>query len=506
MNNQIIKETIFQDIKLKLQASFFMLLDNSIILKDNLSWQLPYEKPSNFKNIEDTVIKITNDLKDILEKPIDSRDSYISHLSKIKTEIINIAESLYCYYAYNNQLKKIIDNYEHIIYIQEEKIANIDINAFFKDCMDFVSKDNNPFDESTNISTLMSCFPIKMTKEKYQEYVKKSLDSLFIDASQNFIDEILRSFKLKISPTNMPEYGKYFLEIKDKLETIAKLDLENLKLDELEELYNTLDDNFEIIAEIEDYLSILLECVNYQICIITFTDDIDYIIDNNLIYKDIFYTSKNILSEELENDLKERLKDLLNNTCEEIIDEIIPIEKNKNSLLKNINVEDLDFKEILEVDNIINNLYYKTITDLVFPIDLVNEKENTKLEKNLIDNKIGEFLSFLQTSISQLPISRQKLIKQFFLENIPSGFSKDEFYKYIVYIFDTTKDFYKRAIILENVGNIFLNLGFIEPPIDDHDNCCEKHHHSHDHEDCCCDEVHHNHEHNDCCCEKHHHH
>lgn len=450
-NKRIIKEIALEDIKLKIQASFFMLLSNVKMLKDKGCWNISYEKNKDIKIIEDKIFKCVSELDRFLQNNSNERDKQITDFIKLKNDFIIISESIYAYFYYNHYLKKIITNQLKLVAAKDNADKNINNNIVFNACLEFISESDI---KKEKIPAVMSILPLKITREKYNDYIKDSLMIMTKNGNKNFVNCLIKNLKLKFLPNQVSNYGLYYPEIKDKLNAIDNMDIEELNYEQLFESYELLADNLEVFSELEDYLSTIYESINYIIYILTFSHDIDFIFEDNLIYKDIFYSCKNMLKDVLEQELKSNLDNLISDTCERLVDLIIDIEKSISQMLDKVKTNSLpeDILEILRINQIITDAYYETLSDAVYPLDLP-EDSSDNLDHSFIEEKITSLLDYMNLSLETLTSNKRRLTKQFFLENLPTPFNLGSFKDYLNYILENTNN-YEKVMLIEGLDNL----------------------------------------------------
>jgi|GEM_PF-4771466 len=429
-NEGIVKEIALEDIKLKIQASFFMLLNNAKTLKSNNCWNIPYNKDETLQGVEGKILNYVLNLDNLFGDDASVRDNQILDFAKTKKEVLEISESVYSYFYYNAQLRKITDNHLNLSVLEKHENINVNSTVLKKGYLDFISKNDDT--EIDKISTAMSSIPLNMIDKKYNDYIKNSLETMLKNTNETSAKDTLRSLKLKFSANKVPNYGIYYKEMYNKLETISCLDIETLSYDELNEIYETLEDNAQIFTEIEDYLATIYESINYIIYILTFSHDINFIFEENLIYKDIFYACKDSLKNGTE-ELDEQLDESISNICESLVDRIIDMKESINQVLKNKSAKDLskDTLEILQIREIITEMYYESLSDIIYTTTPDASAENSNVTKEFLESEINDFLNYISSSTKQMNDKDARLIKQSFLENLPCPFTNEEFKTYL---------------------------------------------------------------------------
>ena len=445
-NESIIKEIALEDIKFKIQASFFMLLSNAQMFKSKDCWNIPYDKDENLKLIENRIFDCIINLDNFFQSDSSTRDEQISSFVNLKNEFLEISESIYCYFYYSSQLKNIADIYLKLIVLKETHNLDTNEDVLYNKCLDFINKNNNT--EIDKIPVIMSSLPLKMTREKYHDYIKDSLNIMLEHADETLASDLIKNLKLKFLASNIPSYGLYYKEIHDKLETISSLDMENLTYDELAEIQESLEDSIQIFSEIEDYLATVHESINSIIYILTFTHDIDFILEENLLYKDIFYACKDSLINN-NDELNERLEELISSTCENLVDRIIDMKKSINRVFKDNDTKNLSKEtlEILQIRELITDVYYENFSDVIYPIRLPLD-ENSSIGEDVLESKTNELLEYIKSSSKLISNKNNRLLKQFFLENLPYPFSVQDFVAYLTYILESTND-QEKAMVAE---------------------------------------------------------
>ncbi|WP_250227917.1 hypothetical protein [Anaeropeptidivorans aminofermentans] len=508
-NEAELKLKYINHIKLKLKASFLMLLDNAVRLCHE---SVPFEEelPEDLIVIRKRIVHHLKNLPDLLDLKMEERTEAIKEFKGLKEDIISIGESIYCYHSLNNIISEIFLRYHKLHLIRSEKEVKINLNNFYKDAISFVTREQHTDTAPYDIASLMRCFPLKMARNRYYDYVSKGIYALAEGSDEEYLKDIISLFKLRFFPAGFDFYGKYFPSVKNELDEYLKINFDDLSHDEVLRQADSLEENMELIEEISSYAGMLYESINYLLILTTFTTNFEYITEENLIYKDIYYTvSKNINTEDFAL-YEENIYHDLEEATIIVVDEIIAQEKNGFLSLRAEDLNELseDMLELAKIQRLETEIYYEMLSDAVFSVK--RSPSSPAAEESLIKDTLNSFVEYMKEMTQNLPPKIQKIIRQIFLDAIPSPFTVNEFYEYMVYAFENTDSFEERLLALDMAGTIFEETGFLKELEEEdgehshhhHDCGCGHDHHHHDH-DCNCGHDHHDH---DCNCGHDHHH
>ena len=484
LNPKLINHT-----KLKLSASLFMLLNNVREIKSTENPFNPYEKPEVLLDIENILLNGIISLDGSLKEPIDNRLSAISVLQAAKINLLDFCESFYCYFSLNSILAEIIVDYRRIKLLEEEQEKPMDFHQFLRDVTDFIEKDKSPELRAGNISYMMKCFPLSMTKEKYADYVKGGFNLLFQGEGKNYVSNAAKALKFRFLPTGLENYGKYFPQIKDYFDTLIRLEFDKMNAEELEETAQGLEDNLDMLEEMSAYLSLLHESINFCILVMTFSKDLDYLTDGNPLYKDAFHYGLQVAEKGEDEALAENAEEMFDEIMTGLIDSIIADEKegflNESAITETLPQETF---ELFKITRLITHIYYEMLADIIYNVEPEYGENVEKADTNFVSETADDIMAYITTSLKDLSPKTAKLIKRLFLTCIPAPFSTEEFADYAHYVLDNTLSYSKKLRILDSVGMVFDATGFMENAAGHHHDHHDHNHHEHGPD---CDHDHH---------------
>lgn len=470
-------------IKLKLQASLLMLLNNLNEIYHEKP-DFPEEPPEEFEELTAGILNQVKNLEASLSMPAEERSMEIEQISVYKTKVIEIGKSIEYYLLLNKLVSNILGKHFALHEIRNTQAVNIDYTLFYSDCMHFLEWSKENGNEAFAMSSLMKHIPLKMTKDKYYEYVEKGLHMLSEDAELHTFSDLLGMIKETYLPE--PPAKKYFPILDDELNTYLSLPFESLTKEEIDEHLEHLEDNLETTGKIIYYLELIFEALNGLLLILSFAPGFDYLTEGNIVAHDLYHTVSENVSTDAFDIYKENFLELYESQTTPLIDKIIADEKEG---FLDLNATDLehygaDIQGLSKLAALTNKIYYELLQD--------QPDSACETAPESIAQIINSFMNYLKTAPKDLSPKLQRLLRQNILDFIPSCFTHNEFYTYMVYALENTLNYEEKFFCLNMTGHLFEDTGYSK----EYDNTdMHDHHHTHD----CGHDHHHG-------CDHHHHH
>ena len=221
--------------------------------------------------------------------------------------------------AYQRELTHLVTVKQHNLvsttdYLEELGISapdtfTFDYEKLSGDCAEYVFKNKDGAQIQRGASELLPYIPIKLTKDNYLDYCKKSITHIGIQDTVEAADHLTSILGQLFDGTTCPEYGNHFSDLIQSLEELTALD----NLTDLFEEANLLNETFETLI---DMLAHMYKTICALSNLLLF-DQLDFtdLTDMHVSFSDLYYSLKIYLSKEEDAELllpslKERLEDL----------------------------------------------------------------------------------------------------------------------------------------------------------------------------------------------------
>lgn len=420
----------------KMQASVFLLLytlkdlDNDEFIPECLAGN----QDINF--MKGSIINTTLNLENIMDGGPSAIENALSSLLTMKKDLINIGHSVFSYNYSNNIISDILSHFNRMNGIQEMERDkdNLLFNTHIltDDCMEYIRYDKIKSFASEKKADIIRCFPLRMTRQKYNDYIRTSVKQIINGFSEKDTDNFIKTLKLKFYPFKSETYGNHFESFKKRIDFIADSDFESFNEEDYDKTWDEIDSLTKELEELMYYLDMVLEAVIYLSLILNFAPDFDFIFEDNLVYKDIYFSFKENFKTDNFEVIVDALAENLDENLENILDECMNLEKYLTKLVDNPDKikADEDVNNYIEIYKIINSIYNESMLSLCFPL-IAGMFEKNPADASYINDICESFIDYVNESVSGLKNSRQKLIKQFFLEAIPCFWDDNEFRDYL---------------------------------------------------------------------------
>lgn len=157
---------------------------------------LPYEIPADVQEIKEEIQAYLIRLEDLLESDAASRMVALEDCMELKKRLLSIYETIYSYFSQWNIISTLVSDQIALRKYKEDGVSQkqVEWSLFFADCHAFMESAETLLDQKTYMGQLLKCIPLYMTRDKYYDTVRASLDAAFAGESRDFIDASLKAF------------------------------------------------------------------------------------------------------------------------------------------------------------------------------------------------------------------------------------------------------------------------------------------------------------------------
>ncbi len=416
--------------------------------------------------IKDKLPSYFYNIKNVVSQKFDKRTPFIDDIKKDIKKIEEEALTFLATLKFTDLLTSIISDYYQTKnallnedFVNNDSSLNEDTLKQIYSLLEKEAQNNSLVENGGLFLSMINC---SITKDNYNEYIKKSFDILFLDNTKDMISSKIDTLKFKFAPF------KYIKESEDKktLFNIFEKNYENLEKDELLDILKTLDNIAEEYSNKIGDIKAIYGCFMDILAIYNFAPDLDYIFKDDFILKDMFYYTCEMIEnkdfstyENITKNIEKKFEQILNN-----------IEKDEKTIKTNVSKNVYDtYSEAIQV-----LIALDTYSPLNFEknILLSSKDSNDLADKSFIEDKTNDFLSF----INNLDISNIKLkkLKQQFFFYIPCPLHLEALK---IYFKNTFKGLKKETSLLVSYKFLSLaNPNFIDELADlENHHCCDDH-------------------------------
>ena len=463
------------------------------------------------KKIEQKIQDYVLDLEDILDGERHIRAHALDTCFSLKKELLSIYEIVYSYFSQWNIVSTLVADQVAVRKYSEDQLTakKVDYSLFYGDCHGFLETATTTLEQKQRMSQLLKCAPLFMTRDKFYDTVRQSLNFAFTGESKELIDVSLHAFEGFSCPKANPLYGKYFPEIAAWIGAKSLLLPQKLSDEELADEYEDMNTTFELLKDIEEYFSCILHDINSLIMLFYLTYSFAESTQKDVAYADLYHAVCDYISGEYTDIEKTALLDTINEQLEQVtevvIDEANEIAKKEIALLEKAGSFDGFSDEtttVLMTEQFIRNCFFGDLNDELFHFDVPeNLPMATDSEKNAL---FDAFLSHTRSTFETLPVQTRKIAMQTLQGALPPVYQVDEFMELLTDGMDRLSTDEQRLLVIDKVGMIFHDAGYESITNDPHEhthhehgpNCGCGHDHHHEHgPDCGCGHDHHDHDH-----------
>lgn len=427
--------------------------------------------------VKDILISINDVLnEDSIQKynRIQELITYTNHTSKL----FRIA---YGYVTELNILTFIVEEQYHLEQFKRSNISALDYNQFYEECYSFVFNNSNPKKINNKLREVLKHIPIRVTKDKFFDYIEKSISEVEIDESPEAIEHFFSLLKQQFIGKSIEGYGVFLPDIASSIDSFHARDLLQLKENEIENLWEEIEIIGDTLTNIINLLSKLFKIFNsLSIFIMLENVNLQTLFNKHIAYRDFYLSTVSIINwaanpEEREL-LLETLPDLINKHIEILQRNL---EKKHMEIIKQIRESDQDLLNNSTLSKEIQSyqlILYHINTDLSDLFSYDKKSSSSKIIKKEIEPYLKELKSFIDNELKNMPNLLRKARMQHFLGIIPPVMEKKEFMNYLQNSIELCSSQERKALVLSKIGNIMDSYGFF-----DHYNCDCEHEHEYDH-------------------------
>ncbi len=485
-----IKELAMELIPKKLRINLLHLLsDICVNLKEPTNCDGIDEVLDVMKEIE----SLTCEINDFLIIPIDKRDDFTHRIETVRKNIMEYVKSVYVNGRFITMISKFLLDQKCVREIKKDNILNktdnIDFLKIFDDCINFIYEVDSEYENAIDFISakrrcdILSCLPLRMTKAKYNDYIREFFKYLSIDSPKSSLVNFLGLYKDLFVPFKSDYFGKYFNHISEGLVKLWNLDFDSISDEEIEKAISDLEELGKNNVDISKFLFMLYNDINYIVNLLLFCIDDEYLFDDDIMFKDIYFTTKNIIKSESD---RVFIDDILSRIYDEIEiteNDIKAMDKNFDDILDMIDVEKVSESVYtyimikLEIDKNFYDEAFMVLENYSYTQEEEADNLNDKIDEELFDEKVNEFFDYIKNALSEIPNKKAKYIKTYFFEYISYFGDEEEYDKYIEFVINNLKTVDNFYLYLVKLSNLIEKENF-----DDEDNVFDEdffHHHEH---------------------------
>ncbi len=481
-SEKIIVDTSIQETLEYLEASYLTLLSDYVEISQLKKISFPETADTNdrINNITKKISGYIVELENSFNLAVENREDILSQITNCRDDVMNLFKSLSHVTRQAKVLQELTDiDYFYKAFLTEDQSDDMDEQLFFTHCLSFARMTQDDLQQKDNMSKILKCIPIQMTKEKFSDHIKESMMYLIDLLPQN--DYIFSTFhfaRVKMLPTGFKEYYENFTSVRNVLSEFEQTDFKILLPSDIEKINGTLIELLYKLDDLDDYIKLQYNCLNSLISILTFTADFDMLYDD--MTKDIYYSICEIIKDETGEQMElvaETILSRLQFKIEKVLDQVELLENKSASFLKKVTQDDIteETLNIIGSKNLVKQLFLN-------PLDMRNlmPVENINLDEPInLNTEIEKITTAIKESLEKLPAYNQKLIRQVYLGVLPTAWTIDKFESNLVFSFQNIEKKHIKKASSALVAQLLIDEGVlqVEDVTDEHDHEGHPHHH-----------------------------
>lgn len=474
MNTENMGKKLIQLTSYKIKNSLLNLIND---LAENPQPQGICIMPESYHQIYRDICRLFTELAVILEK--EDRTEFGKKLTGIKKRIEETALNLNRYIFMNDYVKDILYNeYKLRETKNEDDGILLDNRIVVKNAEHFISHISNDIRGRFELGKLIAAVPLRMTREKYADYVTAGLMLMTEDTSDAFacacIERIRDMFNARPDDSLKADFPYMYEKLDIMLGTVGTMNETEL-IDSIQDILG----NEETINAVFEIIRIYFNDIRYMQIVSAYAVDTDFLFDEDMMLKDLYYAMSNAINTE-DDSLTEEISSRAVDEIDRVSDMAEALEKELNAVDKGeLESAPEDIKLIMNINTAVTELFYSEVDDILM------ESSSDKAPEELA----RELAEYVNTSALSISSDLRKLMKQRFLEIIPCPMSKKEAVEYIAYALDGIND---RSISLMTYGDIYGLTAYVHDHehVHEHEHEHHRHGHEHHHHDCGCGHHH----------------
>lgn len=435
------------------------------------------DPPDRLRKLEAEIRSLYTRLAENLDRDMADRNEFVGEINALEAKLAEAAIDINRYICVNNQLGEYM--------LREMKLAEaalidesiaLNNSAIAERVGHCLSHIKNDMEGAFARSNIMAALPLRMTKAKYRDYIKNAFLNLVEELPLEFAESSMNRLKDMCYIDRMEKMQEDYPLMAQEIEEIYKLPLSEFSKENFEEYFSIVDDNINFLENAYACVGVLYNDTTYMKVLSDFVLDNDFIFEDDFVLKDLYYSICDSIRDN-DNALIETIADNLSDEIEKRFEASKGMEEEISRAIEkieNIDSLDEDTRLYINVNNAISDSYNRNI-DYEIMLSGSGNKSADELADELCDH--------IEQSVKDLPLIRQKYIKQRALQHFPCLMSDPEITDYTSYSLSGVND---RAVNLMTCGDIFDITDKIEGG---HDHDHDHNHHHHDH--CGCGHDHH---------------
>ncbi|WP_069997432.1 hypothetical protein [Cellulosilyticum sp. I15G10I2] len=443
---------------ISLSYSYIKYIDEYLALLNNTLYTSINYLDEETSDIINRLKNIFLELPEIFAENATSKETYASQILEIrkvlerKYRVLNAYQrELHHLTTHLNFTQNISDLSGEFPKLIEEQIASIDFNQLSSDCVSFIFDATDMHTKQERASLLLPYIPIRMTKENYLSYVKKSIE--FIAIEDNYENAVLLTSVLEqlFDGHLCPSFGEDFNDI---AVTLSELNEEV----HTEDFYENADLLGETIVTSLQMLNTLYKLTG-ALASLLLLEDLDFktLTTLHISFYDLYYTLKDIL-------ISDENKELFLSTLPDQVREI------KDSL--KIKYQKVSENETLDPLFTLMHTYLSVDASHIFGFAIQKNPQPAPDIIAVFDN----FSAKLKLHLLQLPAAQRKLRMQYFISTIPFIMSSKSFSIYMQQAFSPTSNRHQSFTAAMYLSHV-LEENEYEPQSNHHNCNCQDHKH-----------------------------
>jgi hypothetical protein len=449
---------------------------------------------SEILEITEFVKNSTKTLDELLSLEDSDKEDIASKIVEYRKILVSKYET-FC--AYLNQYNLLLFSMEEASskqYLEQNSVQDIDFNKFFRDCYRFIQDTEDEGEKNYRIAQVIKYIPLTMTKERYFDYVRKSVASEAQGLTELETTQLINVLKDNFLPEVSKDYNVLFSEVIEDIDKYTKLLKTNLNEQELENISQKVNAINDTLTSVSQYLYVLYKDLNYLMILLSIDLSMEFIADSNPVYLDLYKTAGMILDNKTSKEDKEIYSETLIGVLDNHINDIIEAQEKVVDELEKLmdryddRYDDTELEGILNTDSMFRMCLNKELHDDIY--EDAGKDETPTASKKYIEEKLDEFIEFLRVNIQPMTVKERKIHMQSFFEKIPPIWDEEECLDYIDMSMNNASSVESKLLAVTRIGNIMDARGFFEQQEQEHEH--EHHHHDHHHDhDCECGHHHH---------------
>ncbi len=447
--------------------------------------------PPKIINIKKEVLNTVSSLKIILEDNNIKSEALETALG-MKKQVLSIYESVFLYFIQWQRISTLVSDESAIRKYGEENVSGkkIEFSVFYEDCFEFLQNAENFNQQKQYMNKLFMCIPLKMTRNKYFDFLEESLLFAFNSEDDETLATFINMFKNTYAPDISPAYGKYAPHIAEAMSEKLKIIPSSMSDIELDEAFGDLEEIFETILEIKDYCQALYDSINSLITLFYLNFSFEDLTESNFEYTDIYYKVSEMINNPEDSSFFETISSLLENHIETSLNKTTDINKKQLKLLAKLSENHIfseDSQKTLTIERFIRENFNSMLGEDIFSLDL--DTPSNSFDENSKKNIVKETSEFLSQYFLSLPFHLRKVSMRDVFTLVPVSMDLYDFIDYIKSAIDNSKSFEHSLLIIDKIGAVFEDSGFDYKNEDFEED--EFHDHNCGHHHCGCEHDHH---------------